>query len=135
MGENAAEASTQQGKMAPIILPVSAPQVCVCVSPLDAFGQEILLTLETKSPTNPQHRPMITLNDTEAYLPLVSEPGTRITLPSPLFGPFLMPLTPKRNSIIIDTEKPLCQTARCTVAFSPVPPLNLSFVSLLVMMM
>lgn len=60
--------------------------------------------LETKSPTKPQQGPVITLNDSEAYLTLVSEPESRITLPFPLFSQFLMPLTPIGN-IITDTLK------------------------------
>lgn len=35
----------------------------------------------------------------------------------------------KKQNNYRHTEKPLCQTACCTVAFSPVPPLNLSWAS------
>lgn len=105
MGENAADTFTQRGKMAHIIRTVTASQMCVCVSLLDAFRQEILLTLGTESPTKPQQGLLITLNDTGTYLPLVSKEGTGITLPFSLFGSFVLPLTPIRNSIITDTLK------------------------------
>lgn len=74
VGDNAAEASPQRDKMAPIILSVTASKVSITL--LDAFGQAVLLTCERKSPSKPQQSPMITLNHTGAYLPLVSEVGT-----------------------------------------------------------
>lgn len=108
---------------------MTAAQLCIYVAllVLDVFGQEIVITLETKSLNKPQRGPIITLNDTGVYPPSCFRGGSGITLSFPLFGSFFMALTPLRNGIITDTlENSLCQTACRTVAFSPVPPLNLS---------
>lgn len=77
VGEAAAEAFTTHttGHNGSYFPHRESPQVCACVSLLDAFWQEILLVLETKSPTKPHQGPMITLNDTGAYLALVAEAG------------------------------------------------------------
>lgn len=120
----------QQGKMAPIILTVTAPRVCVSVSPLDAFCQESLLMLETE----PHQATARTSDHFEWYRSLSSScfrARTRITLSLALFGWLISHAfkSHKKQHNYRHTEKSLCQTASCTVAFSPVPPLNLSLAS------
>lgn len=116
----------QQGKMAPIILTVTAPQVCVYLCHCWMPFAKKASSCWRQSHTKPQQGPMITLNDTGAYLPLVLGPGpdnsvtSFIWLISQAFNSY------KKQRNYRHTEKSLCQTANGTVAFSLVPPLNLS---------
>lgn len=93
VGEDAAEAFTLHttGENGSYYPHCDCPQMCACVSLLDAFCHKILLMLETKSTTKQQKRPMITSNDTATYMALVSE-ATKITPTYSLFGQFLVSL-------------------------------------------
>lgn len=127
VGENAAEAFTQQGKMVPIILTVTVSQVsthtvCMCIT---AGG---LLPINPPHVGDKEpHQATARSGDHLEWFRSLSYSCFRAREQNNAAISFIFSISHAFNSHrkhnYRHTEKSLCQTACCTVEFSPVPPL------------